>query len=136
MKKIEILWKQYKEIILYLVFGILTTVVNIVSYYIATRFCSFDAYVGNIIAWVVSVLFAFFTNKEYVFESKTLSRNDFIKEMTSFFGFRILSLGIEMLSLYIMLTLQIHDMIAKVIASIIVILLNYVFSKLFIFKSK
>jgi len=128
---------KYKEIIMYLVFGILTTLVNIVSYYLLTRFGNMEEYTSNIIAWILSVLFAFITNKLFVFESKDKSFNVILKESLSFFSFRLISLGIDMAAMYVMISLlRFNDILAKIIANIIVIILNYIFSKLFIFKKK
>ena len=135
MKKIKNLLKKYKEIILYLVFGVLTTVVNIVAYFIFTRLLSLNAYTSNILAWFLSVLFAFITNKLYVFESKNKNMKIILKESISFFAFRLLSLVMDMGCMYVMLSIfSWNDLIAKIITNILVIILNYIFSKLFIFK--
>lgn len=129
--------KKYKEILLYLVFGVLTTLVNIVSYYLFTRLLNLDPYISNTVAWILSVLFAFVTNKRFVFESKEKSWKIVLKEGISFLGFRLLSLGIDMGSMFVMLSLcKIDDMIAKIIANVIVVILNYIFSKVFIFKKE
>lgn len=132
MKKII---NQYKEVILYLIFGVLTTVVNILTYYIATKWCLIDYQVSNVISWVVSVTFAFVTNKIYVFESKGKDKKQLLKETIRFYAFRLLSLGIDMTAMYVMVDMIcINDLLAKIIANVIVVILNYVFSKLFIFK--
>lgn len=134
---IKDLLKKYKEIILYLIFGALTTLVNIVVYFIFTRWCNFNAYISNIIAWFLSVLFAFITNKLIVFESKNKTFKIVLKESISFFVFRLLSLGIDMGSMYVMISiLNWYDLISKIIANIIIIMLNYTFSKIYIFKKK
>lgn len=128
--------KKQKELILYLVFGVLTTVVNIVTYYVCTKICHIDYQISNIISWIISVTFAYITNKLYVFESKGKDKKETIKEMLSFYWFRVLSLGIDLLGMYLMFSvLSINDMIAKVISNVVVIILNYVFSKLFTFKN-
>lgn len=123
---------KYKEIILYLIFGGLTTFVNIVVYALCTKLFSINWEISNIIAWILSVLFAYVTNRKYVFESKS---SNIIKEMSSFFGFRLLSFVLDMGFMYLFVDMiQMDDMIAKIIVQVIVIVLNYVFSKLFIFK--
>ena len=124
-----------KEIILYLIFGVLTTLMNILSYLLLSRVFSIDMYLSNIFAWIISVLFAFVTNKSFVFESKDRNRKIVLREMLTFFGCRLLSLGIDMLSMYAMVTLlKWDDFIGKIIANIIVVILNYLFSKMFVFR--
>ena len=127
--------KKYKSLISYGVFGILTTVVNLVTY----NLCYYQMGIGNtasnIIAWILSVVFAFVTNKLFVFESKDKSKKESLKELFNFFGFRLLSLGIDTLALYLLLNVvNVGEMIAKIISNVVVIILNYIFSKLFVFK--
>ncbi len=127
--------RKFREIFLYLIFGGLTTFINIISYFIFTYGFSMNYQVSNVIAWVFAVLFAFVTNKLFVFESVNDTKKEDLKEMVSFFSFRILSLGIDMLCMYIMIQcLGIYDLIAKVVSNILVIISNYIFSKVFIFK--
>ena len=133
MQKIKDLWKQYQELINYLIFGVLTTLVNIVTFYLLTMI-SVDWQISNMIAWITSVLFAYITNKLFVFESKN---NNIVKELVSFISFRLLSLGIDMICMYLFIDiLSIPSLISKIIVNVIVVILNYVFSKLFIFKEK
>lgn len=125
---------KYKEVLLYLIFGVLTTLVNIIVYAISTKIFHINWEFSNILAWILSVLFAYVTNRNYVFESKD---NNILREMCSFFGFRILSFVLDMGFMYLFVNLlKTNDMIAKFIVQVIVIVLNYVFSKLFIFKKK
>ena len=127
-------YNKYKEALLYLVFGGLTTLVNILSFFIL-RQLKIEVYVSNVIAWFLSVLFAFITNKLFVFESRGKSKKENIKECVSFFGFRILSLVFDMGAMYLLLqVLNVNELLSKVVANVLVIILNYVFSKLFIFK--
>lgn len=129
-------YNKYKEVLLYLLFGGLTTIVNILTFYIFRKL-NVELYISNIIAWIISVLFAFITNKLYVFESKNKSKKENIKEITSFFGFRLLSLVFDMGSMFLLINiLKINDLLSKIFANILVIILNYIFSKLFIFKNK
>ena len=131
---IKELIKKYKEIIMYLVFGVLTTLVNIVSFYIMDE-CNINLYVNNTIAWILSVLFAYITNKLFVFESKSLEPKVVIKEGLSFFGFRLISYFMDMLCIFIMVDIfSINKMISKIVGNVIVIIANYIFSKLFIFR--
>lgn len=123
-----------KEVILYLLFGVLTTLVNIFSFYLLVHIFLINVYVSNIIAWIISVLFAFFTNKSLVFESKSKGKKA-LKEMYSFFFFRIISLLFDMGSMYIFISiLNLNDLISKILANILVVVLNYIFSKCLIFK--
>lgn len=127
-------FNKFREVLMYLVFGVFTTVINILSFYILRKL-SVEVYISNIIAWILSVLFAFITNKLFVFESKVKSKKENIKELISFFGFRILSLGFDMGSMFLLIDiLHVGEMISKVLANVLVIILNYIFSKLFIFK--
>ena len=127
-------YNKYSEILLYLFFGGLTTLINIVSFFVL-RLLDVNIYVSNIMAWVLAVLFAFITNKFFVFNSKGKSKKENVRELVSFFGFRVLSLGIDMGVMYVLINLlSSGELLAKVIANIVVIITNYIFSKVFIFK--
>lgn len=137
MEKIKELYLKYKEIINYLIFGVLTTVVNIVTYAIFARLFHVDEVVSNIIAQIISILFAYVTNKIYVFESKSTKIKDILREMVSFFGCRIFTAVLDTLLFSFMIKiLFMNDLIAKCITQVVVIVLNYVFSKLIIFRKK
>ena len=131
------IYKKYKEIINYLIFGGLTTLVSIGTYALFTIVFKIDYLVSNVLSWIIAVLFAFITNKLFVFASKSRSNKQVSKEIVSFFFFRIVSLGIEMIIMYVFVDLlSINDLITKVIAQVIVILSNYIFSKVFVFKNQ
>ena len=136
MKKIMEIYKKYEEKINYLIFGILTTIVNLIVYAFCTKLFSINYMISNIIAWILSVLFAYITNKKYVFKSKCDSNKKVIYEIFQFFKYRVLSFIIcDMLLLCLFVELlNMNDMIAKVIIQVVVIVLNYLFSKLFVFK--
>ena len=137
MDKIKELYFKYKEVINYLIFGVLTTVVSITVFYVFNKPLGLNEHVANIISWLCAVLFAYITNKLFVFESKTADRKELIKEIISFYGARLLTLGIEEAILFIGVSLlKIDSMLVKVAAQFIVIVANYVLSKLFIFKGK
>ncbi|MBR6137824.1 MAG: GtrA family protein [Bacilli bacterium] len=127
-------YHKYKEGILYLFFGGCTTLVNIISFAILRLF-KIDVYISNGIAWILAVLFAFVTNKIFVFESKGKTKKETLREMISFFGFRVLSLLFDMAIMYLLIDI-IHgnEIVAKVVSNVVVIILNYIFSKVFIFK--
>ena len=123
------------EIILYIIFGILTTLINIISYALFTRVIMLDTYISNIIAWILSVLFAYLTNRKYVFKIDNNNTSKKIKELFSFYGLRIVSLIIDMFIMYILINLiNIDDLISKIITNIFVIVVNYLFSKYLIFN--
>lgn len=129
--------RKYKETILYLFFGGLSTVINILVYYITTRFFSFNIILANIFAWIIAVIFAFITNKFFVFESKDKEFSYVLREVSSFIGYRVLSLIVEMVMMnYMINILLINDFIVKIFTNIIIIILNYLFSKIFIFKQR
>lgn len=131
------IYKKYKEIINYLIFGGLTTLVSIGTYALFTKLFNIDYLVSNVLSWIIAVLFAFITNKLFVFESKSKDKKQVSKEMINFFFFRVVSLGIEMVIMYVFVDLlSINDLITKVIAQVIVILSNYIFSKVFVFKNQ
>ncbi|HBG2474244.1 TPA: GtrA family protein, partial [Clostridioides difficile] len=127
---------KHKETILYLFFGAFTTLVNIVSYLFFTRVILFNFMVANALAWILAVLFAYVTNKFFVFESKRIEIKFLFKEFLSFVSFRLLSGVVEMLIMYVMIDLLfVNDVIVKIFTNIVVIVLNYLFSKMIIFKN-
>ena len=135
----EKLWKKLinKETILYLVFGILTTAINIAVCVLLSDILKWDIYLSNTIAWILSVIFAFVTNKIFVFNSKSTDKKVLLKETVFFLIARLISLGFDMLVVWLMADLWgINVWIVKIISNIIVIIMNYVFSKLFIFNNK
>ena len=135
MGKISKIYIKYREVILYLVFGVLTTVVSISSYYICSEILNIHYLVSNIISWLLSVLFAYFTNRVWVFESKSKNTSDILKEMLTFVNCRLLSGVIDMATMFVLVgAIHINDMYAKVFTQFIVVVLNYVFSKLIVFK--
>lgn len=126
-----------KETILYLIFGILTTVINIAVCGLLYDLLHWNIILANGIAWVLSVIFAFITNKFFVFNSNTVSKTVLIKETILFLTARLVSLGFDMLAIWLMIDIwHINVWIAKIISNIIVVVLNYIFSKLFIFNHK
>lgn len=138
MEKIKEQYFKYKEIINYLVFGGLATVVNFVTYFIVARLMGIDEVLSSGISWFFSVLFAYITNKLFVFESKTDGIKAVLIEMGSFFLARIVS-GIlcDVGTFAIMVRVfNINDLFAKVVTQIMVVIVNYVFSKLIIFRKK
>ena len=124
--------QKNKEIIMYLVFGVLTTVVNIVVYYIFSNLLHMNYLSSNAMAWFLSVLFAYVTNRKYVFDSKN---NQIIKEAISFFGSRLATGIMDMVLMWFLVNFNIvNDVVAKVVVNVIVVILNYILSKLVVFK--
>ena len=139
LKKIWKLYKKYEEIINYLIVGGLTTVVSLGTYY----FCvytfldpenAFQLQLANIISWICCVTFAYFANRIFVFKSK---RKDKLKEAVSFYSSRIATLLMDMGIMFVFVTLiGFNDKIMKLVVQVVVTILNYVLSKLLVFKKK
>lgn len=136
INKIKNIYNQHSEIIKYLIFGFLTTAVSLIIYYLLTFTILspnkvFDLQLANIISWIVSVTFAYVTNRKYVFESEN---DNIIKEGFKFFSSRVVTLLMDMLIMFVSVTvLGLNDKIFKLISQVIVIISNYIFSKLFVF---
>lgn len=126
--------RQLWDVFIYLFFGCLATVVNIVFYTLAFNWVRLSWPVSNSISWLASVLFAFVTNKVWVFHTKTNGFGASIWEFTKFMIARIASYGLDMLCMWLMIDfLTWYGLIAKVITQVIVVIVNYVLSKLLIF---
>lgn len=131
------LYEKYKEIINYLIVGVLTTVVSLASYYLCVyTFLDPDQPVqlqaANIISWVAAVTFAYFTNRRFVFESKNENR---LGEAAAFYGARVATLLMDMACMFLMVTLAgMNDKIAKLAVQVIVTVANYVLSKFLVFR--
>ena len=142
--------KSKKEVINYLFFGILATFVNIICFQLFNLLFGHQAYlINNILSWVITVAFAFVTNKLFVFKSKSWSMDIFKVEIIGFLSARIFSLILEEAGLFLMIDVMNFEklkidifsiiitgsLIAKVIMQLVVVLTNYIFSKFFIFKN-
>ena len=135
--KLKDFLKKHKAIILYLIFGGLTTLINIGVYWLCERVFGLSTAPSNIIAWVAAVLFAFVTNKIYVFESKNKDIKLVLKELGNFIFYRLISGGIDMGIMLVGVDLMhIDSMIVKVFSNVIVVILNYIASKYIIFRKK
>lgn len=138
LKTIKGLYLNYKEVINYLVFGGLTTIVNFVTYYIFARLIGIDEVISSALSWFFSVLFAYITNKIFVFDSKTETKSQLVKECISFFLARILS-GIlcDVGTFALMVKVfNINDILSKIVTQVMVVIVNYIFSKFIVFKKK
>ena len=134
INKVIELYKKYKEIINYLIAGVLTTIVSILSYELFKNLFHIHYIISNVMSWVVAVTFAYFINRKYVFERKNENK---IAEFISFVKYRILSLVIETACMYLLVDIcKFNDDISKIVVQFIVVVLNYIFSKFFTFKKK
>lgn len=137
VKKMKALIVQYWEVLSYLIFGVLTTVVNYLVYLPVYNFVGLSAALSNAIAWVVAVAFAYLTNKPFVFKSHDWSAKTVIPELTKFVGCRVASGAAE--TLILLVTVDIlcwNGNIWKLVTSVLVVILNYIASKLVVFRKK
>lgn len=135
LQRVIELFKKHKEAILYLVFGGLTTLVNIVTYTLLYYLAGVSNSMSNVYAWILSVVFAYITNKLFVFENKSFAMPKLLVEIGSFFSCRLLTglLDIGIMFLFVDV-LAWHALLMKILSNIIVIILNYIASKFIIFK--
>ena len=143
MEKLKELYFKYKEIINYLIFGAMTTAVSWGTYSIFVKAIGMSVSVGNVLSWICAVLFAFVTNKLFVFESKSWAPVTAAREFVSFIGARLFTGVIEWVGVPYFsehgLTqplFGVKGLWAKIVVSIVVIILNYLFSKFLIFFKK
>lgn len=126
------LWMRYRSEFLYLVIGGCTTVVNFISYWFFERVCHIYYLLANILAWILAVLFAYVTNRKWVFESKN---PNILKEAVVFTASRLFSGGTELLLLFLMVDLgKMNDLVAKAITAVLVVILNYITGKFLVFR--
>ena len=138
MEKIKELIKKFctKEVILYLIFGVLTTLVNFVSFYILSKLVGWEENLSNFIAIVLAVLFAYVTNKNIVFHSETKNMKEKFEEFCKFIAGRAVTMVIEFVGCWILFKTAIPEMISKLAVTVIVVILNYFISKFYAFKTK
>lgn len=131
------LYKKYLSIVLYLFFGICTTIVNVFAYWLFSRSLKMDILPSAIISWFLAVLFAYITNRKWVFRSDAKKHETILKEMISFFSCRLTTGVIDWLCMICFVNiLAWNDMIVKSATNVLVIFLNYVASKLIIFREE
>lgn len=129
-------WIKYKEIVLYLFFGVCTTIINVVVYFICCEFFLWNTILSTFTAWILSVIFAYFTNRTWVFESHAAGMA-MIRELSAFFSCRLLSGGLDIAFMWIFVDVfSFPNMIMKLLSNIIVIVFNYIASKWIIFSKK
>ena len=131
------IYKKYREIINYLIFGFLTTFVSLITYYLLTITIldveiGYELQIANILSWCIGVLFAYFTNRKYVFESRNEKK---CKEFITFVSSRISTLILDMSIMFIFVScLKYNDQIIKLVSQVIVIICNYLLSKIIVLK--
>lgn len=137
IQKLRSLAEKYRDILSYLIFGVLTTAVNYLIYLPAFNFCGISAAVSNMIAWVGAVIFAFLTNKPFVFHSHDWSAKTVVPELTKFVSCRLASGVLETVILFLAVDCaRWNGNIWKLITQVLVIIINYVGSKLLVFRKK
>lgn len=149
LKKFEPFYKAHKEVLLYLFFGGLTTVVSVIFFAIPMNMLhigkgklfgftiDYDVTIANIISWICAVTFAYVTNRTWVFEDKAHGTGAVVRECAAFFAGRLFTLVVETLLLNVMTnTFKMQEIIAKIIVSVVTIVLNYFISKLLVFKKE
>ncbi|WP_298481519.1 GtrA family protein [uncultured Ruminococcus sp.] len=139
-KPLRNLYFRYEDLILYLIFGGLTTVVSFVTQFVPAYFLGTGAAATifcTTFSWICAVTFAFFTNKKYVFKSKTATKRAFWTEFFSFYGARLVSYFLELGIMLVFATwLGLNYYVVKICAQVFIVLSNYLFSKLFVFKKR
>lgn len=135
IRKIQALFSKYHDILVYLIFGVLTTVVNYLVYLPCYNLLHLSSALSNVIAWAAAVAFAFVTNKPFVFRSHDWSAKTVIPELTRFIGTRLGSGGLETLILFLTVDwLGLNGNVWKLVTSVLVVVLNYIGSKLLVFR--
>ena len=124
-----------KKTILYVIFGVLTTIVNLIAYYLFSNIININYLISNAIAWIISVVFAYITNKFFVFNNSDINKDVIIEEFIKFMNCRLISGLSEVVLLFLFVDLLLmNDIVGKLIIGILVATINFIFSKVFIFK--
>lgn len=135
INKIKALAVKYRELILYIFFGGMTTVVDFVVFWIFTRPIQLEKVPAQIISIAAAIVFAYIVNKKFVFSDKSSSFSGALKQFISFASMRVLSGAFQTFALWLFSDiLKLYDMAVKLAAAVIVVILNYIFSKLIIFR--
>ena len=128
---------KYKSLIRYVIFGVLTTAVNYTVYFPLFYIAGFTALLSNVLAWIAAVLFSFFTNKSIVFGSIDWSLKKVLFELTCFVGCRIATGAFESVILYLLVdVMQMSGVVWKLAVSVVVVILNYITSRIYVFRRK
>lgn len=131
------LLKKYQELIAYGIVGVLTTLLNLAVYFVLTSWLGVHYILSDIIAWVICFVFSFVTNKLYVFKSATWTFNTLLKEVAKFFTSSVFTGIVDVGLLYAMVDLmKINGTVSKLTDNVVIIILNYILRKLWVFKKK
>lgn len=129
------MYKKHEEGINYLIFGFLAFVLNYILYFIFADAIAMHYMAATGLSWVLTVVFAYWTNRTFVFKSQSKETASVVQEFVSFIGARIATEVLELVLMYVMVDLcQVNDKISKLVCQVIVILANYVLSKIWIFR--
>lgn len=131
------LYVRYKSVLLYLFFGVLATAVDLIVFFACGSVFSVNELIANVIAWCIAVIFAYFTNRVWVFQARTQNVKETFRQFFSFVGGRVFSLGVEEAILAVFVTwLGFSEFWVKLAAQVVVVILNYIISKLIVFRKK
>lgn len=138
MEKINKLIKKLldRDVILYIIFGILTTLVNFVTFYILNSLMKVNANISNLVAIPLAILFAYFTNRKWVFHTQAKGFKENFNEFCKFIAGRAVTMIIEFFGCMLLFMIPIPEIVSKLIVSVIIIILNFFISKFFAFKQK
>lgn len=135
--KIKDLLNRYRDVIPYAFFGVCTTLVNMGVYWLCAHPAQLPVVPGTVIAWFLSVLFAYLTNRKWVFHSTAVTRREIRREIVSFYSCRIATGVVDWVCMFVCVDLlHMNDMVIKIAANIVVIVLNYFASKTVVFQKK
>lgn len=135
MNKIKLMIKKYREIIMYVFIGICTTLVNLITYTVMYKLLSFSINISNITSIAVAIIFAYFTNKIFVFDSKDNTFKTLFSEGIKFISARLFTMLIEVYGVYLLVVINGEDeFLGKIKVQVIILVLNYVMSKFIVFK--
>ena len=137
MEKLKALYTRYQDVIPYLFFGVCTTLVNMAAYAVAAYPLGLSVTASTVIAWVLAVLFAYVTNRRWVFHSEARTASEIGREMVSFFSCRLATFFVDLGCMFLFVdVLHCNDLIIKALDNVLVVVLNYVASKLLIFRKR
>ena len=129
--------RKYKDVIPYVFFGVVTTIINIVTYWFLAHVLHLPVMFSTVAAWIITVTAAYLTNRKWVFHSEARTAGEITREVIWFFACRLTTGALDWFLMYLFVTkLRVPDMPVKIAANVLVIVLNYVASKWFIFKKK
>lgn len=136
LRPLQPFWQKHREALLYLFFGGLTTLLSILLFWLFTAL-GLDVLIANVLSWILSVLFAYVTNARWVFEARPQSAGETARLLLRFYAGRLFTLGVEELLLWgFIKRLGLPAMPVKIVSQVVVIVLNYVVSKLLVFRTK